>query len=87
MVELLRNLQAKYDLTYLFISHDLAVVRALSHQLMVMKQGKIVEQGPAEDIFARPQHPYTQQLLEAAFLAPASAEQAEEEQAHGFSHR
>ena len=74
VVELLRALQAKYNLTYLFISHDLAVVRALSHQLMVMKQGKVVEQGPAGQVFAAPQHPYTQQLLEAAFMAPATAD-------------
>ncbi|MBC9250296.1 microcin ABC transporter ATP-binding protein [Pseudomonas alcaligenes] len=74
VVELLRSLQAKYNLTYLFISHDLAVVRALSHQLMVMKQGKVVEQGSAETIFAAPQHTYTRQLLEAAFLAPATAD-------------
>ena len=71
VVELLRSLQTKYDLTYLFISHDLAVVRALSHHLMVVKQGRVVEQGAAPAIFAAPQHPYTQQLLEAAFLAPA----------------
>nr|BFD41710.1 ABC transporter ATP-binding protein [Pseudomonas sp. FFPRI_1] len=74
VVELLRNLQLKYNLTYLFISHDLAVVKALSHQLMVIKHGQVVEQGDARSIFAVPQHPYTRQLLEAAFLAPASAE-------------
>ncbi|HBX53833.1 ABC transporter ATP-binding protein [Pseudomonas sp. UBA2684] len=73
VVELLRSLQAKYNLTYLFISHDLAVVRALSHQLMVVKQGQVVEQGPADAIFAAPQHIYTQQLLEAAFMAPTTA--------------
>ena len=70
VVELLRSLQSKHDLTYLFISHDLAVVKALSHQLMVVKQGEVVEQGAATDIFAAPQHPYTRQLLEAAFLLP-----------------
>ncbi|MCY1454922.1 putative ABC transporter ATP-binding protein YejF [compost metagenome] len=72
VVELLRSLQTKYNLTYLFISHDLAVVKALSHQLMVVKQGKVVEQGAAADIFAAPQHTYTRQLLEAAFLAPTT---------------
>ncbi|MGE8068362.1 ABC transporter ATP-binding protein, partial [Pseudomonas sp. NPDC089569] len=65
VVELLRSLQHKYNLTYLFISHDLAVVKALSHQLMVVKHGQVVEQGDAQSIFAAPQHPYTQQLLEA----------------------
>ncbi|MHA6493213.1 ABC transporter ATP-binding protein [Pseudomonas borbori] len=74
VVELLRSLQAKYNLTYLFISHDLAVVRALSHQLMVVKQGQVVEQGSADAIFAAPQHIYTQQLLEAAFMVPTAAE-------------
>ncbi|WP_263145691.1 ABC transporter ATP-binding protein [Pseudomonas sp. RIT-PI-AD] len=74
VVELLRALQSKHDLTYLFISHDLAVVRALSHQLMVMKQGQVVEQGPADAIFAAPRHPYTRQLLEAAFVVPATAD-------------
>ncbi|NVL29107.1 ABC transporter ATP-binding protein, partial [Pseudomonas syringae pv. actinidiae] len=57
-----------------FISHDLAVVKALSHQLMVVKQGQVVEQGAAREIFAAPQHPYTQQLLEAAFLAPVAVD-------------
>ncbi len=68
VVELLRDLQLKYNLTYVFISHDLAVVKALSHQLLVMRQGKVVEQGAAEDIFAAPQQDYTQQLLAAAFI-------------------
>src|SRR5690606_34425999 len=87
VVELLRALQAKYNLTYLFISHDLAVVKVLSHQLMVIRQGQVVEQGAAESVFAAPQHPYTQQLLESAFMAPGTAEQPEEGQAHGISHR
>ena len=73
VVELLRRLQGKYNLTYLFISHDLAVVKALSHQLMVIKHGQVVEQGDARQIFDAPQHPYTRQLLEAAFLVPANA--------------
>jgi len=87
VVELLRSLQQKYDLTYLFISHDLAVVRALSHQMMVVKQGQVVEQGVAGEIFAAPQHPYTQQLLESAFLAPVADAQPEEGKTHGFSNR
>ncbi len=71
VVELLRDLQRRHNLSYLFISHDLAVVRALSHQLMVIRHGEIVEQGPAREIFASPQHGYTRQLLEAAFAHPA----------------
>ncbi len=67
IIELLRQLQAKYQLSYLFISHDLAVIKALSHQLLVMRAGKVVEQGEARTLFSQPQHPYTQTLLQAAF--------------------
>jgi microcin C transport system ATP-binding protein len=66
IVELLRDLQQKYGLAYLFISHDLKVVRAMSHKVMVMKQGDVVEAGDSEDVFANPSHPYTQALLSAA---------------------
>lgn len=67
IVGLLRDLQHKYGLAYLFISHDLKVVRAMSHQVIVMQQGDVVESGLANIIFERPQHPYTRQLLAAAF--------------------
>ena len=67
IVDLLRELQQKLDLAYLFISHDLKVVRALAHHLVVMKDGAVVEHGTAQDVFASPQHPYSQQLLTAAF--------------------
>jgi microcin C transport system ATP-binding protein len=67
IVELLRQLQAKYQLAYLFISHDLRVVRALSHKVLVMKQGDVVEAGSADQIFNAPQNPYTQALLAAAY--------------------
>lgn len=87
VVELLRNLQARHNLTYLFISHDLAVVRALSHHLLVMKQGQVVEQGEARQVFADPQHPYTRQLLEAAFMAPATPTNQARGIEHGFSRR
>ncbi len=66
IVDLLRDLQARRGLAYLFISHDLRVVRALSDQVLVMRQGEVVETGQAEDIFDRPQHPYTQALMAAA---------------------
>ncbi len=66
IVELLRGLQAKRKLGYLFISHDLKVVRALSHRVVVMQNGKVVEEGPAEAIFAEPREAYTQALLAAA---------------------
>ncbi|CAM5771535.1 ABC transporter ATP-binding protein [Bosea minatitlanensis] len=72
IVDLLRGLQAKRKLGYLFISHDLKVVRALSHRLVVMQNGKVVEEGPAEEVFARPRETYTQALLAAALnLEPA----------------
>jgi microcin C transport system ATP-binding protein len=67
IVELLRGLQRRYDLAYLFISHDLRVVRALASEVIVMKDGKVVESGPAERIFAAPAHPYTAALMAAAF--------------------
>ncbi|PKR52023.1 ABC transporter ATP-binding protein [Thalassospira marina] len=66
IVELLRDLQERYNMAYLFISHDLKVVRALSHRVMVMKGGQLVESGTADDIFEHPQHAYTKQLLAAA---------------------
>lgn len=66
VVALLLELQEKYGLTYLFISHDLAVVRALAHDMIVIKDGKVVEHGPSDEVFAAPQHPYTRELLAAA---------------------
>ncbi|QLG92672.1 ABC transporter ATP-binding protein [Pseudomonas yamanorum] len=68
VVALLRELQEKYGLTYLFISHDLAVVRALAHDMIVIKDGKVVERGPSDEVFASPQHPYTQELLAASHV-------------------
>jgi microcin C transport system ATP-binding protein len=67
IVELLKELQKKYGLSYIFISHDLSVIKALSHKVLVMKQGEAVEQGEAKALFASPSHPYTQELLKAAF--------------------
>jgi microcin C transport system ATP-binding protein len=66
IIDLLRRLQAEKELTYLFISHDLKVVRALAHRVMVMQDGQCVEQGASEDIFTKPQEAYTQALLAAA---------------------
>lgn len=67
VVDLLRNLQKKHSLTYMFISHDLAVVRAMSDEVIVMKDGKLVEKGSSEQIFNSPQTPYTKKLIKAAF--------------------
>jgi microcin C transport system ATP-binding protein len=66
IVDLLRELQDKHNLAYIFISHDLRVIRAMAHDLVVMKDGKVVEQGKAADIFAAPQTDYTRTLLDAA---------------------
>ncbi len=74
VVDLLRALQAKHNLAYLFISHDLKVVRALANRVIVMRNGKVVEAGTAEQIFERPQTDYTRALMAAAFkveTAPA----------------
>jgi microcin C transport system ATP-binding protein len=67
IVDLLRDLQRRHGLTYLFISHDLRVVRALAHEIMVMKDGEVVEAGATDAILDAPQHPYTKALMAAAF--------------------
>jgi len=67
MIDLLQSLQQAHALAYLFISHDLKVIRALSDQIIVMRQGKVVEQGAADTIFDNPEHPYTRALMSAAF--------------------
>ena len=66
IIELLRNLQQTHNLTYLFISHDLAVIRAMSDEVLIMKNGKIIEQGSTNQIFENPQQSYTQELIQAA---------------------
>jgi oligopeptide transport system ATP-binding protein len=70
IVELLRNLQKAHGLSYLFISHDLAVVRAMADEVIVMKDGRVVECGPTQDIFADPKDAYTQALIAAALGGP-----------------
>jgi microcin C transport system ATP-binding protein len=74
IVDLLRDLQHRKDLTYLFISHDLRVVAALASKLIVMRQGKVVEEGSAADIFRAPKSPYTKALFAAAFNLEPVAE-------------
>ncbi len=70
VLSLLSALQKKYNLSYLFISHDLAVIRAMSHRVMVMKDGKVVEEGDTEAVLASPSHAYTRKLMAAAALQP-----------------
>ena len=67
IVDLLRELQRRHQLAYLFISHDLRVVRAMSHHVVVMRGGHVVEQGPSAELFAAPRDPYTHALFAAAF--------------------
>src|SRR5690606_31971125 len=66
IVDLLRELQVKNKLGYLFISHDLRVVRAMAHDMIVLKDGKIIESGPAAQIFTAPRTDYTRTLMDAA---------------------
>jgi len=68
IVDLLRELQARHDLAYLFISHDMNVIRAMATRLMVMRDGKVVEYGAAAEIFDNPRSPYTRELMAAAFV-------------------
>jgi microcin C transport system ATP-binding protein len=77
IVDLLRDLQRRHGLAYLFISHDLRVVRALSHKIMVMKRGDVVEAGEAGQVFDAPSHPYTRELMAAAFDLKAGMRAAE----------
>ncbi len=66
IIDLLRDLQRRHGLAYLFISHDLKVIRAISHEVVVLRAGKVMEQGPAKQIFEAPRHEYTRTLMAAA---------------------
>jgi microcin C transport system ATP-binding protein len=79
IVDLLQQLQRDHHLGYLFISHDLRVVRALAHRIVVLRHGRVVEQGGADDVLARPQHDYTRALMAAAFTLDADESIVEEE--------
>ncbi|WP_067847004.1 ABC transporter ATP-binding protein [Alicyclobacillus mali (ex Roth et al. 2021)] len=75
VIQLLRELQRDYDLTYIFISHNLAVVEYLSDVVAVLYLGEVVEQAPAEELFSRPTHPYTQVLIQSILKMPGSMEE------------
>jgi ABC-type microcin C transport system duplicated ATPase subunit YejF len=81
IVDLLRKLQDRHGLGYLFISHDLKVVRALAHRLIVLRHGEVVEEGTAAQVFSNPRQAYTRDLMAAAFklAAPASEEEEDDE--------
>jgi len=74
MVDLLRGLQKRRELTYLFISHDLRVVAALASRVVVMRHGKVVEEGPAAELFKQPKTEYTRALFAAAFDLESAGE-------------
>ncbi|MFJ6537410.1 ABC transporter ATP-binding protein [Paenarthrobacter sp. NPDC091711] len=80
ILELLSKLQRELGLTYLFVSHDLALVRQVADSVSVLRRGQVVEDGPVEEIFHRPQHPYTRALLEAIPLASVAPEPAADQQ-------
>jgi len=69
IIALLKDIQHRHQLAYLFISHDLAVVRALSHEVLVMRDGHVVDRGHAAQVFAAPADEYTQMLMKAAFIS------------------
>ena len=85
IVDLLRDLQKRYKLAYLFISHDLKVVRALANDIIVLRHGKVVEQGPARTVFAEPKTDYTKALLAAAFELEVDARRRRRDVAIGTS--
>ena len=68
IIELLKKLQCKFNLSYIFISHDMNAVRSISHRIMVMQNGKVVESGSTDDIFNKPHHSYTKQLIRASIM-------------------
>ncbi|OZB90697.1 ABC transporter ATP-binding protein [Paenibacillus sp. XY044] len=78
VIQLLRELQEEYNLTYIFISHNLAVVEYLSDEIAVLYLGEVVEQAPAEELFKKPTHPYTQVLLGSILRIPESPEMKQE---------
>jgi len=68
ILKLLNNIQEKKGISYLFISHNMQAIKAISHQIAVMKDGRIIEIGSAEQVFNNPKHSYTQQLIKASLL-------------------
>jgi oligopeptide transport system ATP-binding protein len=86
ILNLLKDLQQEFGLTYLFIAHDLAVVRAMSDAIAVMKEGKLVEYGPAEQIYTFPEHEYTRALLSAVPVADPHRQRARQAERRRLKH-
>lgn len=78
VIQLLKDLQKEFNLTYIFISHNLAVVEYLSDDIAVLYLGEVVEQAPADELFKKPTHPYTQVLLNSILKIPDSVEQKQQ---------
>jgi microcin C transport system ATP-binding protein len=76
VLQLLAELQKKHGIAYLFISHDLAVIRAMAHRVMVMKDGRTVESGATDAVLSQPAHPYTRRLLAASTYSADALEEA-----------
>jgi microcin C transport system ATP-binding protein len=74
VLQLLAELQRKYGIAYLFISHDLAVIRAMAHRVLVMKDGRVVEQGSVDEVLSAPKQAYTQRLLAASTYSVAEVD-------------
>ncbi|NKQ54998.1 ABC transporter ATP-binding protein [Amycolatopsis sp. K13G38] len=85
VLNLFRHLQDEFSLSYLFIAHDLAVVRFLSHRIVVLYRGRVMEQGPADTVYRRPLHPYTQALVAAAPVPDPEAQKKRREERRGFT--
>ena len=68
VLSLLRDLQLRHGISYIFITHDLKVIRSVAHRVLVMKAGRMVEQGDTDKLFTTPEHPYTETLLQAALF-------------------
>lgn len=76
VLQLLRDLQLRHRMSYLFISHDLKVIRSIAHRVIVMKEGDVVERGSTEQVFENPQNPYTRQLLDASLFSQQDAQRS-----------
>ncbi len=83
IIQLLKDLQSKYGMAILFITHDLGLISGIADDLLVMKNGQIVESGPVKEVFSAPQHPYTRELLACRLskdISPVNPEEIQKRQ-------